>query len=99
MIIFKTRHEVRQLREEVKELRKALAFHFDILYSLDDYKDWQDRNAKAKVIPVVDKEWKRFEHLLEPMESRLVRYDEPQSSIFTSLSYRAIPLKRVKRKD
>lgn len=89
---FRTRHEVRQLRSEVRELRAMLVAHFGIRYTLQDFKDYAKRHPDNKVIPVTYGEWHHYSEMLQPAGKADV--DHPAN---TDLSYRnkqVLPMKK-----
>lgn len=84
MIFFKTRHEVKQLRGELAELREMLVAHFDIKFNLADFLVWQEEHPDDKNIPVSVGEFLHYYGLL--------------SSRVRSVYYRGVNLKPMSQK-
>lgn len=66
MIWRKTRHEVKQLRADVADLRNMLRTHFDIKYTMEDFKAWCDGHPAAKDIPASVGEFLHLYDMLSP---------------------------------
>lgn len=85
MRFFKTRHEVKQLRQEIAELRAMLVAHFGIMYTMDDYKKYYERHPEAGNIAVAEGEWYHYSDMLGPVSGRPDSVTDPK---VTALSFR-----------
>jgi hypothetical protein len=86
MKLFKTRQEVKYLRQDINELRQMLVDHFGILYSLNDFSKYTERHPKSKHIPVTEGEWFHFEEIMTPSLTK------NHGKLFIKLHFRGIPL-------
>lgn len=66
MIWFKTRHEVKQLRTELVELREMLRAHFDIKYTFQDFQEWFDAHPHDGAMPTSVGEFLHYYSMLDP---------------------------------
>lgn len=66
MIFFKTRAEVKKARDDVAELRAMLGAHFNIMFTLEDFKQYCDANPSAVRIPVSVGEFLHYYKMLGP---------------------------------
>lgn len=76
MIIFKTRHELRELRKAVEQhndIMNALRAHFDLKYTMKDFEDYWERlmsdpDIKFDHIPVSVGEFLHMFEMLSPLK-------------------------------
>lgn len=66
MIWFRTRHEVKQARADIAELREMLRAHFDIKYTMQDFTKWYDGHPNSQAIPTSVGEFLHFYDMLDP---------------------------------
>lgn len=65
MIWFKTRHEIRQLRSDVADFRQMVRTHFDIKYTLDDFRQFTE-DTEGKKIPTSVGEFLNYYKIISP---------------------------------
>lgn len=65
MIWFKARHEVKQLRTELSELREMLRTHFNIKYTFNDFQKWFEEHDEEE-IPTSVGEFLHYFEMLDP---------------------------------
>lgn len=66
MIIFKTRHEVKRLQTQLDNLEAMLVANLGIRFTMEHFRQYQEKHPNATSIPVSDGEWYHFGDMMQP---------------------------------